>query len=316
MTIELDSRLHWNDGSIMITTKSYRVCIAPMLNYTDRHFRYFIRLISKHIFLYTEMVSTGALLCGDAERFLQFHEWEHPVALQLGGNDPKDLAKCAKLVESFGYDEINLNIGCPSSRVQSGQFGVCLMLQPQLVADCVRAMQDAVSIPVTVKTRIGVDQQDSYESLTNFVDLVSSGGCQNFIIHARKAILKNISPKANRTISPLHYDVVYQLKKDFPNLEIIINGGIKSLDDIREHLKYVDGVMIGREAYHNPYFLAEVDSTFFDDNHPIPSRQAIAEQYQLYVDQQLKKGVSRTQVIRPMMGLFKGQKGAKAWRRS
>ncbi|MBV8802869.1 MAG: tRNA dihydrouridine(20/20a) synthase DusA [Gammaproteobacteria bacterium] len=289
------------------------ISIAPMMEWTDRHDRYFLRLISPHALLYTEMVTTGALIHGDYKRFLQFHSLEHPLALQLGGSVPEQLAYCAELGESFGYDEINLNVGCPSNRVQSGRFGACLMRDPQLVADCVNAMKDKVNIPVTVKCRIGVDQEDSYELLHTFISLISQAGCQVFILHARKAWLQGLSPKQNREIPPLRYDVVYRIKKDFPHLSIIINGGIKTLADIASHLPYVDGVMIGREAYTNPYLLAEIEERYFSLT--TFSREEIINQLIPYVELQLKNNTKLSNITRHILGLFQSQKGGKVWRR-
>ncbi|MCG8672936.1 MAG: tRNA dihydrouridine(20/20a) synthase DusA, partial [Pseudomonadales bacterium] len=237
-----------------------RFCIAPMLDWTNRHCRYFHRLLTQHAVLYTEMVTTGAIIHGEKDRFLKFNASEHPVAIQLGGSDPKDLATCAKISEDYGYDEVNLNVGCPSDRVQSGRFGACLMADPNLVADCTHSMLEACNIPVTVKCRIGIDDQDEYEDLQRFVEAVKASGVNTFIVHARKAWLSGLSPKENRDIPPLNYERVYQLKREFPDLEIIINGGIQTLEACQEHLNYVDGVMMGREAYQNPFILAQVDS--------------------------------------------------------
>lgn len=289
------------------------ISVAPMMECTDRHDRYFLRLLAPNVLLYTEMVTTGALIHGDYERFLKFDASEHPVALQLGGSDPEKLAYCAKLGESFGYDEINLNVGCPSDRVKSGSFGACLMLQPERVADCVAAMNNSVSIPVTVKCRIGVDHNDSYEELTHFIKLISAAGCKVFIIHARKAWLTGLSPKENRDIPPLKYDVVYQIKKDFPELEIIINGGIKTVVDVEEHLQFVDGVMIGREAYSNPYLLAELEKQFFATD-PI-ARPEVIEKFIPYVEEQLRAKTKLSSITRHILGLFQSQKGARLWRR-
>lgn len=289
------------------------ISVAPMMECTDRHDRYFLRLLAPNVLLYTEMVTTGALIHGDYERFLKFDESEHPVALQLGGSDPEKLAHCAKLGESFGYDEINLNVGCPSDRVKSGSFGACLMLQPEIVADCVAAMSNAVSIPVTVKCRIGVDHNDSYEELTRFIKLISAAGCKVFIIHARKAWLSGLSPKENREIPPLNYDAVYQIKKDFPDLQIIINGGIKTVADVEKHLQSVDGVMIGREAYFNPYLLTELEKKFFATNQI--ARPEVIEKLIPYVEQQLKAKTKLSSITRHILGLFQGQKGARLWRR-
>ena len=253
------------------------ISIAPMMEWTDRHDRYFLRLISKHAVLYTEMVTTGAILHGDHPRYLRFDSSEHPVAVQLGGSNPAELAECAKICEEFGYDEINLNVGCPSDRVQMGKIGACLMAEPELVAECVGAMNNVVNIPVTVKHRIGIDDFDSYDFLIKFVETVHQGGCDTFIVHARKAILSGLSPKQNREIPPLHYDVVYRLKQDYPHLEVILNGGVTSLEQAELHTKHVDGVMIGREAYHNPYMLSDVDSRFYADNRETLSRKQIVE---------------------------------------
>ena len=289
--------------------------VAPMMDYTDRHCRYFLRLISRHTLLYTEMVTTGALLYGDRERFLGFDASEHPLAFQLGGNDATELATCAKFVASAGYDEVNLNCGCPSDRVQTGNFGACLMKSPTRVADCIKAMVDSCDIPVTVKNRIGVDDLDSYGALCDFIGTVADAGCQTFIVHARKAWLQGLSPKQNREIPPLLYDRVYQLKTDFPALEIIINGGITSLESSAEHLKHVDGVMIGREAYHNPYMLAQADAVLFNDAHPTPSRQQLLRDFMAYAESQLSDRVRLNHLTRHILGLFAGQPGGKKFRR-
>jgi tRNA-dihydrouridine synthase A len=288
-------------------------CIAPMLDWTDRHYRYLMRLITPHTLLYTEMITTGAILFGDKERHLAFSEEESPVALQLGGSKPDDLAACARLAEEFGYAEVNLNVGCPSDRVQNGQFGACLMKSPALVAECVLAMREACSLPITVKTRIGVDELDSYEFLTDFVGQSQQAGCETFIIHARKAWLKGLSPKQNRDVPPLRYDVVFQLKKDFPDLCIVLNGGIKTMDSIQEHLKQLDGVMIGREAYQNPYFFAEIEEALFKAK--TETRQHIVKQYVQYMDAQLERGVRMTALTRPLLCLFKFLPNGKLWRR-
>ncbi|WP_027147507.1 MULTISPECIES: tRNA dihydrouridine(20/20a) synthase DusA [Methylobacter] len=295
--------------------KPHRFCVAPMLDWTDRHCRYFHRLISRHALLYTEMVTTGALLHGDPSRFLQFNNAEHPVAFQLGGSDPKDLAVCAKMIEDWGYDEVNLNVGCPSDRVQNGRFGACLMAEPELVGECVATMLQAVSIPVTVKSRIGIDERDSYEELLDFVMTVANAGCNTFIVHARKAWLSGLSPKQNREVPPLRYDHVYQLKNDLPGLEIILNGGITTLDQAEEVLKHVDGVMVGREAYHNPYLLAEVDRRFFDEVCRPRSRQEVLNLLIPYIQRQLKNGVRLNSISRHILGLFHGAPGARGWRR-
>ncbi len=292
-----------------------KLSVAPMLDWTDRHCRFFLRLISRHTLLYTEMVTTGALLHGDAPRFLKYDPAEHPLALQLGGSEPNDLARCAEMGEQWGYDEINLNVGCPSDRVQSGRFGACLMADPQLVADCVQAMQEKISIPVTVKHRIGIDDRDSYQELCDFVDTVSAAGSDTFIVHARKAWLQGLSPKQNREVPPLCYEVVHQLKQDFPELNIVINGGITSLEQTQQQLNHVDGVMIGREAYHNPWILAQADKLIFGDAHPVPSRHQVLQQMLPYVEAELASGIRLGNISRHILGLFQGQPGAGAWRR-
>lgn len=292
------------------------IAVAPMMDWTDRHCRYFHRALSKHATLYTEMVTTGALIHGNTQRFLQFNSEEHPVIMQLGGCEPDKLAHCTKLVEDKGYDGVNLNIGCPSDRVQSARFGACLMAYPELVADCVKAMQDQVSIPVTVKTRIGIDEHESYQFLADFVKKVSDAGSQTIIIHARKAWLQGLSPKQNREIPPLHYERVYQIKKDFPHLTIMINGGIKSLDQTQQHLQYVDGVMLGRLAYQDPYILASIDQRFFGNDHPPLNRHQIVEKMLPYIEKQLSAGIRLHAITRHMLGLFNGQVGAKHWRRT
>ncbi|WP_169546105.1 tRNA dihydrouridine(20/20a) synthase DusA [Sneathiella aquimaris] len=291
------------------------ISIAPMLDWTDRHDRYFLRLISSKALLYTEMVTTGAILFGDEARHLSFDPAEQPVALQLGGSNAADLAKCAAIGDRYGYQEINLNVGCPSDRVQNGRFGACLMAEPNTVADCVKAMKDTTTLPVTVKNRIGIDDLDSYQHLVDFIGTVTAAGCKTFIIHARKAWLTGLSPKENRTIPPLDYPRVYQLKKDFPDLEIIINGGITTLEEIDVHLDHVDGVMIGREAYQNPYFLAAIDNRYYGLSDESPERQDIIQNMLPYIDREMKKGVPLKSITRHMLGLFQGRPGAKAWRR-
>lgn len=286
-----------------------------MLDWTDRHCRFFHRLISRHAVLYTEMVTTGALIHGDRHRFLHFNAAENPLALQLGGSNPRDLAVCAKMAEDYGYDEVNLNVGCPSDRVQNGRFGACLMAEPELVAECVAAMAGAVSIPVTVKSRIGIDERDSYPELVHFIATVAAAGCPAFIVHARKAWLSGLSPKQNRDIPPLRYDWVYQLKKDFPELEIIINGGITSLDQAGDMLEHVDGVMVGREAYHNPYSMADVDRRFYGAAGEPLSRQAIVARLIPYIQEQLNTEARLNSVSRHILGLFHGEPGARGWRR-
>ncbi len=298
-----------------LESNAHRFCIAPMLDWTDTHCRFFHRLLSQHAGLYTEMVTTGALIHGDAARFLTFNPSEHYVALQLGGSVPSELALCARMAQEFGYDEVNLNVGCPSDRVQNGRFGACLMATPELVAECVAAMIGATSLPVTVKCRIGIDDRDSYQELAQFIATVKAAGCQTFIVHARKAILSGLSPKQNREIPPLRYDVVYQLKRDFPQLNIILNGGVTTLAQTETLLADVDGVMVGREAYHNPYILAGVDQRFFASNQPIKTRQHIIEALIPYIQEQLAKGVRLHSITRHILGLFHGQIGARAWRR-
>lgn len=295
--------------------KASRFCVAPMLDWTDRHCRFFHRLISRRALLYTEMVTTGALIHGDHHRFLQFHQAEHPLALQLGGSNPRELALCAKMAEDYGYDEVNLNVGCPSDRVQNGRFGACLMFEPELVADCIAAMGQAVNIPVTVKSRIGVDERDSYPELVHFIAAVARSGCKTFIVHARKAWLSGLSPKQNREVPPLRYDIVDQLKQDFPELEILLNGGVTSLDQAEDMLQRLDGVMVGREAYHNPYLLADVDRRIFGDTGTAPSRQEIIAELVPYLREQLKTGMRLNSVARHILGLFHGEPGARGWRR-
>jgi tRNA-dihydrouridine synthase A len=299
----------------IIETLTHRVAVAPMLDWTDRHCRYLLRLLSRHTRLYTEMVTTGAILRGDRDGQLAYHASEHPLALQLGGSDPHELAECARIGADFGYDEINLNVGCPSDRVQSGRFGACLMAEPRLVGECVAAMQQAVSIPVTVKTRIGIDDMDSYDALCRFVETVKQGGCRVFVIHARKAFLQGLSPKENRTVPPLRYDYAWQLKQDFPAAEIIVNGGIASLDEVASHLQHVDGVMLGRAVYHDPLLLAGVDGRFFNDHHAGPGRRELVMQMLPYIETELNGGTQLKHITRHMLGLFQGVPGARSWRR-
>ena len=289
--------------------------VAPMLDWTDRHCRYFHRLLTKQALLYTEMVTTGALLIGDVERHLRFNAFEQPVALQLGGSEPKEMAACTRLAEDYGYAEVNINVGCPSERVQKGAFGACLMAEPHLIADCVAAMQAAVNMPVTVKNRIGIDEQQERDSLFNFVETVAQAGCQTFIVHARKAWLKGLSPKENREIPPLNYALVYELKQAFPQLEIIINGGITTLEQCQHHLQFVDGVMVGREAYHNPWLLAQVDSQLYAAPDSFNQRKAVIDAFIPYVEQQLSQGVTLAPMSKPILGLFQGIAGARYWRR-
>ncbi|MCF7969987.1 MAG: tRNA dihydrouridine(20/20a) synthase DusA [Methylococcaceae bacterium] len=291
------------------------LCVAPMLDWSDRHCRYFHRLLSNHVVLYTEMVTTGALMNGDVQRHLDFSPQEHPLALQLGGSSAHDLALCSKMAENYGYDEVNLNVGCPSDRVQNGRFGACLMAEPDLVAECIAAMQEAVNIPVTVKSRIGIDDKDSYEELVNFISKVSAGGCRTFILHARKAWLSGLSPKQNRDVPPLRYDVVQQIKQDFPHLDIVINGGITSLEQSIELMQSVDGVMIGREAYHNPYLLAEADRLIYLQDTPVKTREEVVLALLPYIQEQLAAGVRLHSITRHILGLFHSVQGARAWRR-
>jgi tRNA-dihydrouridine synthase A len=292
-----------------------RVSVAPMMDWTDRHCRSLHRLVSRHAWLYTEMVTTGALLYGDVARHLAFTPAEAPVALQLGGSEPDDLARAAKLGEQWGYDEINLNCGCPSERVQRGAFGACLMNEPKLVADCVKAMRDVVSVPVTVKHRIGVDAVEDYAFVRDFVGTIAEAGCDVFIVHARNAILKGLSPKENREIPPLKYDYAYQLKRDFPQLEIIINGGIKTLDEVEQHLQHVDGVMLGREAYHNPYVLADVDARFYGGSAASLTREQVEAKLIEYCASEIARGTYLGAITRHALGLYRGVAGARGWRR-
>lgn len=294
---------------------THRLCLAPMMDWTDRHYRYFLRLLSRRVFLYTEMVTSGAVLHGERARLLAFNAVEHPVALQLGGSEPTALADCARIAQDWGYDEVNLNVGCPSDRVQNGRFGACLMAEPALVAECVAAMQAAVTIPVTVKTRIGIDERDSYPELAAFVQTVAAAGCETFIIHARKAWLKGLSPKENREIPPLRYDIAAQIKQDFPALSVVLNGGILGLDDSLAHLQTFDGVMLGRAAYHNPYLFAEADQRLFGDDAPILSRHEILQAFLPYVEQELANGTRLQAMARHILGLFHGAPGGRQFRR-
>ncbi|MGD9501437.1 MAG: tRNA dihydrouridine(20/20a) synthase DusA [Methyloceanibacter sp.] len=294
---------------------SHRFCVAPMMEWTDRHCRYFLRLISRRAFLYTEMVTAEAVLYGDRARVLGFSPEEHPVGLQLGGSDPKRLAKAAKIGADFGYDEINLNIGCPSDRVQSGRFGACLMAEPDLVADCVAAMSAAAPVPVTVKCRIGIDDQDAEESLDRFIDAVAEAGCRSFIVHARKAWLEGLSPKENRDVPPLDYDRVRRLKARRPALEIVLNGGIESFAAALAQLPHVDGVMLGRAAYADPYLLAEVDRALFGAAGTPPSRLDVLDRFAPYVEAELAKGTRLNAMTRHILGLFHGRPRARLFRR-
>ena len=297
--------------------------VAPMLDMTDRHCRSFLRLFSRNCRLYTEMKVAGSIIYGDLDRFLGFDDAEHPLALQIGGCEPDELAFCARVAEQWGYDEVNLNAGCPSDRVQNAQFGACLMAKPELVAKCVESMVNAVSIPVSVKTRIGIDDLDSYRNLSDFIGQVAAGGCGTFIVHARKAWLKGLSPKENRTIPPLDYDVVYRLKTEYPQLNIIINGGICNAGQIETHLRYTDGVMMGREVYRNPWVLREIDQYFFGSQSGFVSKQDepllrgdLVRAFFPYIENQLAKGICLRHITRHILGLYHGQPGAKIWRRT
>lgn len=294
---------------------AHRLSVAPMMDWTDQDFRYLCRLISSHTLLYTEMVTTGALIHGDRARFLKHHQDEYPLALQLGGCDPKALAQCAKMAEDAGFQEVNVNIGCPSDRVQNGAFGACLMAEPDLVARGVEAMKKATNLPVTVKTRLGIDHQDSYEFLYQFVDAVNQAGADALILHARKAWLQGLSPKQNRTVPPLDYERVYQIKQDFPDLHVDINGGIETLVQAQAHLSVVDGVMMGRAIYNQPYLLAEADKSLFADESDVPSQHDIVEQMLPFIEQRMRSGRPLKSITRHMLGLFQGQPGARRWRR-
>jgi tRNA-dihydrouridine synthase A len=300
--------------SAAMNNAARRLCVAPMMDWTDRHCRYFHRVLAPSALLYTEMVTTGAVLHGDRDRLLGFNEREHPLALQLGGSDPADLAECARIGQQRGYDEINLNVGCPSDRVQRGSFGACLMLEPGLVKDCVSAMRDAVDIPVTVKTRIGVDNCDSYSWFSDFVNQVAASGCETFIIHARNAWLSGLSPKENREIPELRHDWVYRLKSESPTLTIVLNGGVMSVADARQHLQKLDGIMLGRAAYQNPWVLAECQRELFGDA-GVADREAAVASMTGYLRAQSARGVPVKNISRHMLGLFQGLPGARLWRR-
>ena len=298
-----------------LALNSWRLAVAPMMDWTDRHCRVFHRLITQHTRLYTEMVTTGALLHGDVPRHLDFSDVEHPLALQLGGSEPADLAACARLAARWGYDEVNLNCGCPSERVQRGSFGACLMAEPTLVRDCVAAMRDAAPLPVTVKHRIGIDRGESYDFKRDFVGTVAQAGCTVFIVHARNAWLKGLSPKENREVPPLRHDFVYRLKRDFPALTIVLNGGVTGNDQIAEHLQHVDGVMLGREAYHHPWPMAEWDRRFLGDvDAEPPTRDAVEAAMAEYMAAQVVRGIAWPHAARHMMGLYHGLPGARRWR--
>jgi len=293
-----------------------KILIAPMMDWTDRHCRYFMRLLSPSARLYTEMVTAAALQYGDAAKLLRFDPDEHPVALQVGGSDPQMMASAAKMGADAGFDEININVGCPSDRVQSGQFGACLMSSPELVASCVEKMRSACTVPITIKTRIGIDDHDNYEFLRNFIAVNIDAGCTTFIVHARKAILSGLSPKENRTVPPLNYPRVYRLKKEFPELRIVLNGGVASIDACHEHLQHVDGVMIGRQAYHQPWFLTELEREFGTD--PVAgrlTREDAIQQMLPYIERELADGAELKHITRHLLGLFAGRPGARAWRR-
>ena len=301
---------------MQVDTFSRRFCVAPMLDWTDRHARYFMRQLTQNALLYTEMITTGALIHGNREYHLLYNDEEHPVALQLGGSDPVAMAQCALYAQQAGYDEVNINVGCPSDRVQNGQFGACLLTTPSIVADCIDAMQQKVDIPVTVKMRTGVDDLDSYEHFTRFVDIVAAAGCQTFIVHARKAWLKGLSPKENREVPPLNYEMVYRLKQEFPDLEIIINGGINSIESCEQHLQYVDGVMLGRTAYQNQWILTEVDNKLFAGQVSQLDRVEIIRSFFPYIEKQLSMDVFFKHMSRHLMGIFHGQPGARKWRQT
>lgn len=295
------------------TIKSPRISVAPMMDWTTKDYRFFARLFNPNVVLYTEMVTTGAILFGDAKRHLDYNLQEHPIVLQLGGSNPQELATCTKMAEDWGYDEVNLNVGCPSDRVQNNKIGACLMAEPDLVAECIHTMQKAVKIPVTVKHRIGIDDMQSYEEMLHFVDTVAATGCTYFVVHARIAILKGLSPKENREVPPLRYEDVYRLKQERPHLTIEINGGIKTFAETQAHLQHVDGVMIGREAYHNPYLLAELGQLW---NLKAPDRFDIMEQMQPYIEQRMAEGAPLSIITRHILGLFQNLPGARKWRQA
>nr|WP_312324893.1 tRNA dihydrouridine(20/20a) synthase DusA [Acinetobacter oleivorans] len=297
----------------METIKSPRISVAPMMDWTTKDYRFFARLFNPNVVLYTEMVTTGAILFGDAKRHLDYSTQEHPIVLQLGGSNPQELATCTKMAEDWGYDEVNLNVGCPSDRVQNNKIGACLMAEPDLVAECIHTMQKAVKIPVTVKHRIGIDDMQSYEEMLHFVDTVAATGCTYFVVHARIAILKGLSPKENREVPPLRYEDVYRLKQERPHLTIEINGGIKTFAETQAHLQHVDGVMIGREAYHNPYLLAEMGQLW---NLEAPDRFDIMEQMLPYIEQRMAEGAPLSIITRHILGLFQNLPGARKWRQA
>jgi tRNA-dihydrouridine synthase A len=292
----------------------HKLSIAPMLDWTDKHARFFYRLMSKEVQLYTEMVTTGAIIFGDKNRYLEYNKEEHPISLQLGGSVVEDMTQCAKIGEDFGYDEININVGCPSDRVQKGAFGACLMKNPEVVAQCVNEMQNNVNIPNTVKSRIGVDEQEDYQNLYDFVEQIANAGCQTFIIHARKAWLKGLSPKENRTIPELNYEFVYQIKQDFPHLNIAINGGISSLVETQQHLKKTDGVMMGRTIYHNPFLLSTVDNEIYQQTQEEITRKSVLEEMCIYMEKQMKLGVPLRSMTRHILGLYHSQPNSKKFK--
>ena len=293
--------------------KDFRISVAPMMDWTTRDYRFFARLFNPNVVLYTEMVTTGAIIYGGANRHLDFNKEEYPIVLQLGGSNPQELATCTKMAEDWGYNEVNLNVGCPSDRVQNNKIGACLMAEPDLVAECIHSMQKAVSIPVTVKHRIGIDDMQSYEEMLHFVDTVAATGCTHFIVHARIAILQGLSPKENREVPPLRYEDVYRLKQERPHLTIEINGGIKTFTETQQHLQHVDGVMIGREAYHNPYLLAEMGQLW---NLEAPNRFDIMQQMMPYIHQRVAEGAPLSIITRHILGLFQNLPGARKWRQA
>jgi tRNA-dihydrouridine synthase A len=299
----------------MTEFSTHRFCTAPLMDWSDRHCRFFWRLLSRRARLYTEMVTTGALEHGDRARFLAYSSQELPLALQLGGSEPDALGRCARWAEDAGFSEVNLNCGCPSDRVQKGSFGACLMAEPALVADCVRAMRDHCALPVTVKHRIGIDELDSYQALCDFVGTVAAAGCETFIVHARKAWLSGLSPKENREIPPLHYDRVYALKRDFPHLTLVLNGGIQSLMEAQQQLQWVDGVMLGRAAYQDPWLLQGVDPLLFGEEAPLRARKEVLDALCAYVERELRSGTRLAHMTRHLLGLYNGQPGARQFRR-
>lgn len=302
-----------NNHQVNDIVKNPRISVAPMMDWTTKDYRFFARLFNPNVVLYTEMVTTGAIIYGGANRHLDFNKEEHPIVLQLGGSNPQELATCTKMAEEWGYDEVNLNVGCPSDRVQNNKIGACLMAEPNLVAECIHSMQKAVSIPVTVKHRIGIDDMQSYEEMLHFVDTVAATGCTHFIVHARIAILQGLSPKENREVPPLRYEDVYRLKQERPHLTIEINGGIKTFDETQQHLQHVDGVMIGREAYHNPYLLAEMGQLW---NLEAPDRFEIMQQMMPYIHQRVAEGAPLSIITRHILGLFQNLPGARKWRQA